>query len=139
MGNRLLTKEEKKTIVDMYENNIYTTIIAKQLNRSQSCIERFLNAINSKDYAFAYSKLLHIQKNNYYPTLGDFENYIKNNLFNKFKYECDDGITISDNMYQFNVILYDTESENIQSKNLQMTVTLLDEEENEFNIAFIME
>lgn len=107
--------------------------------KSKYCIERFLNAINSKDYAFAYSKLLHIQKNNYYPTLGDFENYIKNNLFNKFKYECDDGITISDNMYQFNVTLYNTESENIQSKNLKMTVTLLDEEKNEFNIAFIME
>ncbi len=107
--------------------------------KSKYCIERFLNAINSKDYAFAYSKLLHIQKNNYYPTIGDFENYIKNNLFNKFKYECDDGITITDNVYQFNVILYDAENENTQLKNLKMTVTLLDEESNEFNIAFIME
>lgn len=42
MGSRFLTKEEKKIIVDMYENNVYTTTIAKQLNRSSSCIERYL-------------------------------------------------------------------------------------------------
>ncbi len=107
--------------------------------KSKYCIERFFNSINSKDYTFAYSKLLYIQKNNYYPTIGDFENYVKNNLFNKFRYECDEGMSISDNMYQFNVKVYDEENENSASKNLKVTVTLLDEESNEFNIAFVIE
>ena len=50
--------------------------------------EKIKSAINCKDYRYVYNKLDDTFKQNNYPRLEDFENYIKNNMFeyNKFNY-----------------------------------------------------
>jgi len=44
-------------------------------------IDKFIQAINAKDYAFAYSKLSDGFKNNYFKTQASFEKYVKENLY----------------------------------------------------------
>lgn len=52
-------------------------------------INKFMNAINKKDYKYAYSKLAEGFKQNYFRTQEQFENYVKNNFFesNQIKFE----------------------------------------------------
>ena len=47
-------------------------------------LQKFFEALNSKDYKYAYSKLADSFKNNHFATQGSFENYIKNNFPNLF-------------------------------------------------------
>lgn len=44
-------------------------------------IERFISAINDRDYKFAYDKLDEIFKQNNMPTQEDFENFVKANMY----------------------------------------------------------
>lgn len=44
-------------------------------------INKFIEAINQKDYKYAYSKLANSFKQNYFKTQESFEQYIKNNFF----------------------------------------------------------
>ena len=115
----------------MYENN-FTSVQARY------CIERFMRAINDKNYEFAYSKLLQIQKNNYYPTINDFINFIQNNLYSENAYEYGENFSVSDNVYQYSLKVTDANNSNSEAKTLNIAVTLLDENAN-FNIAVVVE
>ena len=46
-------------------------------------INKFFEAINAKDYKYAYSCLAESFKQNNFTTQNQFENYIKNNFYNK--------------------------------------------------------
>ena len=52
-------------------------------------IDRFMKALNDKNYKFAYSVLANSFKERNFKTLADFENYAKMNFYenNKFSYE----------------------------------------------------
>ena len=67
-------------------------------------IDRFIQAINSKDYKFAYNCLADSYKNNYFKTQNDFETYIKQNFYEKntigYKQFDTEG-----NVYTYSVIL----------------------------------
>ena len=125
----------------------YTTVLPQYIElykgnfpsvQAKFCVQRFMKAINNKDYNFAYSKLVSVLKNNYYPSIDDFINKIQNNLFEKNRYEFDDGFAVTDNVYQYNVKVYDEENEFNEAKTITATVTLLDDNAN-FNIAFVIE
>ena len=45
-------------------------------------LNRFLEAIENKDYRYAYSKIYSTFRNNNFPTQSDFENYINQNWLN---------------------------------------------------------
>ena len=115
----------------MYENN-FTSVQARY------CIERFMRAINDKNYEFAYSNLLQIQKNNYYPTIDDFINFIQNNLYSENAYEYGENFSVADNVYQYSLKVTDANNSNSEAKTLNIAVTLLDENAN-FNIAVVVE
>lgn len=46
-------------------------------------IEKFINALNEKDYQFSYNVLDETFKANNMPNLNEFENYVRNNFFEK--------------------------------------------------------
>ena len=50
-------------------------------------INKFIQAINEKDYNYAYNCLAESFKQNNFNTLNDFENYMKNNFTNKIELE----------------------------------------------------
>lgn len=72
---------DTQQFIDKYNNS-------KDANKVVMNVEKVKNAINNKDFAYVYEKLDNSFKQNYYPNLESFENYIKNKLFeyNKFDY-----------------------------------------------------
>lgn len=52
-------------------------------NKVAMNIEKIKDAINTKDYKYIYEKLDTTFRNNKFPTLEEFTNFIKNNLFEK--------------------------------------------------------
>ena len=48
-------------------------------------IQKFFDAINNKDYEYAYSKLDETYRNNNFKTLADFEKYAKENFYEQNK------------------------------------------------------
>ena len=76
-----------KVVLDTYTIDIPDFLekyeSAKEQTKVGYNIEKFFNAINDKDYKYAYNVLDNIFKQNNYPTQLDFENYIKNNFYTK--------------------------------------------------------
>lgn len=100
------------------------------------CINRIIKAINEKDYEFVYSKLNTIQKNNYYRNVTDFKNYITDNFYEKNRVELDDEyLKISEDVYQYNVRIYDEEAGDFSYKTFIMAVTIKDETDFEISIT----
>lgn len=54
---------------------------ASEENKVLMNIQKFFEAIDDKDYEYAYSKLDETYKSNNFPTLENFENYVKLNFF----------------------------------------------------------
>ena len=48
-------------------------------------INKFIKAINAQDYNYAYNCLAESFKQNKFPTLENFEEYVKNNFYEKNK------------------------------------------------------
>ena len=95
--------------------------------QAKYCVDRVVQAINYKDYDFVYSKLNSVQKNNYYKNINDFRKFLAENSYSENDYTIEDNyLIISDNVYQFTVILTDSLKENPQNITLTMTVTLQD-------------
>jgi len=63
-------------------NFINTYNEAKDEEKAALNLNRFLDAIENKDYKYAYSKLYGTFRNNNFPTQADFENYININWLN---------------------------------------------------------
>lgn len=54
-------------------------------------INKFIKSINAKDYNYAYSCLANSFKQNKFPTLKSFEEYVKNNFFENNEFEYTNG------------------------------------------------
>ena len=98
---RILNDEEIK------EYNQLTTV-----RRSGYNIERCIEAINNKDYAYVYSKLDETFKNNNYPTIESFENNIKENLFENNEIDTTNRSTREGDIYIYKFTLKDVDNEN---------------------------
>ena len=102
--------------------------------KAQYCIDRVIKAINNKDYEFVYEKLNPIAKNNIYPNIEDFKNYIDTCFYDKNTYEiASDYLIISDKTYQFNVKITDNKGVSNSVREYTITVTL--EDNADFTIA----
>lgn len=71
--------------VDLYEKEYES---ANNTQKAQLCLNRFFECINNKDYEKAYSYLNSSYKENNFPTLNEFETYVKSNWYdiNSFTY-----------------------------------------------------
>ena len=76
--------------------------------KAKYCVNRVVEAINNKDYDFVYNRLNPVLKNNYYKNKSDFIKFINSNFFDNNSYEIgDDYLTITPNVYQFDVKIKD--------------------------------
>lgn len=82
-------------------------------------IEKFIQAINTKDYKYAYNCLADSFKNNYFKTQADFENYAKENFYasndvtyNSFEKQGD--------LYTYSVTLTDKQTNEQKNKTFIM-------------------
>lgn len=87
-------------------------------------VERFISAINDKDYKFAYNLLDEVYKRNNMDTLEKFENYVKNNLYenNELQYQ---SVEKSGNNYIYELSVTDANDEKSSEKSITIIMKLL--------------
>lgn len=86
-------------------------------------IQKFFQAINAKDYSYAYSKLADSFKNNYFKTEEEFENYMKNTFFNYNKVEYV-NFSVEGNVNVYSLIITDQTGENINKLSVNIIMQL---------------
>ena len=94
-------------------------------------ISKFVEAINKKDYQYAYSKLADSFKNNYFKTQASFEQYIKTQYYNKNQITFG-GFNNQANTYTYTTTI--TNKETKQTKNQNFVVRL--KEGTDFEMSF---
>ncbi|MBR3254870.1 MAG: hypothetical protein IKF97_01380 [Clostridia bacterium] len=93
-------------------------------------IEKFIDAINQKDYEFAYNVLDNTFKENNFPNLSEFEKFIKENFYEKNQIEHLGAQKDEYIIYKIKII--NKESNEQESKNLTIIMQLKD------NTDFVM-
>lgn len=99
-------------------------------------IERFISAIDDKDYKYAYNCLDEVYRRNNMPTLESFENYIKRNLYDKNKVEHG-SIEKQGNNYIYEITIKD--QNNTKSVGKKMTIIMQLEQGTDFVMSFNMD
>lgn len=96
-------------------------------------IQKVVDAINNKDYSYVYKKLDNTFKQNNYQTEEIFENFIKNNLFEKNSIEKDTDVSNEGEIYIYEIKVKNLNNEN-EYKN--MTVIMKLNEGTDFTMSF---
>ena len=97
---------EYRVILDTYTIDLpeflekYNT--ASEQEKVAMNINKFIEAINAKDYAYAYSKIADSFKENYFKTQKSFEDYIKTHFYER------NTITFNNFKNQANTYIYTT-------------------------------
>ena len=86
---------------------------ASEINKVQLNFNKVFEAMNMGDYEYVYDKLDSTFKQNNFPTLNDFEEYINNNLYTKINVEYGKYET-SGNLYILELNLKNAENEEQQ-------------------------
>ena len=94
-------------------------------------INKFIQAINDKDYKYAYNCLADSYKNNYFKTQAEFENYAKENFYANSTVAYSQFDTQED-VYTYSVILTNRETKEQMNKTFIMQLG----EETEFVLSF---
>lgn len=95
-------------------------------------IEKFFDAINTKDYSYAYNVLAESFKVNFYKNQYEFENYIKSSLFEYNKISYDKYIE-EGNTYVYEITVIDRKNEKNTKK---MTIIMQLGENTDFRMSF---
>ena len=120
--------------VDIEEfTNKYNT--ATNENKVSMNVEKVEAALNNKDYKYVYDKLDETFKNNNYPNLQDFENYMNSNLFNINNLEYV-SVAEEGNVYVYKVNIVDNQN-NENTK--PMTIIMQLQEGTDFVMSFSFE
>ncbi len=99
-------------------------------------IEKFINAINEKDYKYGYNLLDEVFKRNNMPTQQDFENYVKNNMYENNVLEHNE-VKKEGNVFIYELGVKDGNNENAEQKKLTVIMQL--KEGTDFVMSFSME
>ena len=84
--------------------------MAKDENKVAMNLEKIEDAINTKDYKYVYGKLDETFKNNNFPTLEQFEEFIKENFFESNNFVYND-IKNQNGIYMYKALLGDATGE----------------------------
>lgn len=123
-----------KVMLDTY--TIDTNDFIKKYNSSDEQtkvgmnIQKFIDAINHKDYQYAYNLLDETFKKNYFPDIQKFEEYIKNNLFENNK------VTFEKFSFDANNYIYDLILEDDKMNKKDFTIIMRLEEDTKFVMSF---
>ena len=82
-------------------------------------IDRFMQAINDKDYKYAYNCLADSFKNNYFKTQAEFESYVKKNFYENSDIKYNEFKTQQD-LYTYSVIFTDKKTGEKKNKTFVM-------------------
>lgn len=96
------------------------------------CIDKFIKNINDENYTLAYSMLSQGFKNNYFKTLANFENYVRQNFLGKDQIEFKEFQNEKE-IYIYKVTL--TSSKNSENK-IEKSFNVKLGEETKFEISF---
>lgn len=127
LGNYYIFKEtaimEYTVILDTYTIDL-PEFIEKYNNGTEQQkvalnIEKFMQAINTKDYKYAYNCLADSFKNNYFKTQAEFENYARENFYENSTVEYNQFESQGD-IYTYSVILKDKVSGEQKTKTFIM-------------------
>ena len=95
-------------------------------------IEKIVSAINCKDYEYIYSKFDETFKSNNFQNISQLEEVLKKNLFDVNKVTYEKFTEIGDDIYTYNIILYNPEQETSQ----KMTIVMKLLENRDFVMSF---
>lgn len=95
-------------------------------------IEKIVSAINCKDYEYIYSKFDETFKSNNFQNVSQLEEVLKKNLFDVNKVTYEKFTKIGDDIYTYNIILYNPEQETSQ----KMTIVMKLLENRDFVMSF---
>lgn len=98
-------------------------------------IEKFINAINEQDYKYGYGLLDDVFKRNNMSTQQDFENYVKNNMYENNVLEHNE-VNKQGNTFVYELSIKDKNNENAEAKRLTVIMQL--EEGTDFVMSFSM-
>lgn len=98
-------------------------------------INKFITMSNTKDYKNMYKLLSEGFRNNNFQTEEDFENYIRENLFDKCKIEFKD-FSNEGEIYIYSIVLSDYNEENSEVKNMSIIMQLNDDMDFELSFKF---
>ena len=98
-------------------------------------INKFFEAINAKDYKYAYNCLAESFKQNNFTTQNQFENYIKNNFYNKNKVKYS-NCRKEGNYYIYTVNIINSED---TTKSVQKDFIVNLKENRQFEMSFSVE
>ena len=97
-------------------------------------IQKFIQAINSKDYNYAYNCLSSGFKDNYFKSVEEFEKYVKENLYNNNNLEFK-KFEEESNLYKYTINIINIEnSNNIVEKTIIMKLNEGTDFEMSFNV-----
>ncbi len=82
-------------------------------------IDKFMQAINAKDYKYAYNCLADSFRNNYFKTQADFENYAKENFYSRNTVGYNQFDTQGE-YYTYSIVLTNKETEEQKNKTFIM-------------------
>lgn len=99
-------------------------------------IEKFINAINEQDYKYGYDRLDEVFKRNNMPTQQDFENYVKNNMYENNVLEHNE-VKKEGNIFVYELGIKDGNNEDAEQKKLTVIMQL--KEGTDFVMSFSME
>lgn len=94
-------------------------------------IDKFIQAINAKDYKYAYNCLADSFKNNYFKTQADFENYAKENFYSSNTVGYNQFDTQGE-YYTYSIVLTNKETKETMNKTFIMQLG----EGTEFKLSF---
>ena len=92
--------------------------------QAKYCIDRVRKAINDKNYKFIYGKLDALYKKSEFPDYNSFENFIKQNFYEKNSFEFLDFNKLSSNIFEYTVRITDETGKSLSYRQFYMTVTL---------------
>lgn len=95
-------------------------------------IQKFIQAINSKDYNYAYNCLSSGFKDNYFKSVEEFEKYVKENLYNNNEVQYKEFEEES-NLYKYTINIIDIDNPN---NVLDKTIIMKLNEGTDFEMSF---
>ena len=99
-------------------------------------IEKFINAINEQDYKYGYTLLDEVFKRNNMPTQQDFENYVKDNMYENNILEHNE-VSKQGNTFVYELGVKDKNNEEAETKKLTVIMQL--KEGTDFVMSFSMD
>lgn len=125
-------------ILDTYTVDV-PAFIAKYTNATQQeklvlNLNKFREALNDKDYKYAYGLLADSFKANNFQTQTEFENYVKTNFFENNKFQYIEFGEESNTYYTYEVKI--TDETGTDTREVTKTFIILLEEGTEFKLSF---